>query len=203
MLRPLRFGVPQHWLRLPRRTIRLRLTALYAALFLASGAGLLTVTYVLVDHHTPVGVSFGNRQTGGKVQVQTIGLGAAGVARTPPGVCLTPGGPLASFQPAGVPLKAPPASTKRASQCAAWVQSQLAAARAAYLTSLLTDSGIALGLMAVAALGLGWLVSGRVLRPLRTITLKAQQISASNLHERLALSGPDDELKDLGETMDG
>jgi len=35
---------------LPRRTIRLRLTALYGALFLASGAGLLGITYVLVSH---------------------------------------------------------------------------------------------------------------------------------------------------------
>jgi signal transduction histidine kinase len=83
------------------------------------------------------------------------------------------------------------------------VQGQVNAARTGYLTSLLTDSGIALGLMAIAALGLGWLVSGRVLRPLRTITVKAQQISASNLHERLALDGPDDELKDLGDTVDG
>ena len=205
MLRPPPFAVPRRWLRLPRRTIRLRLTALYAALFLASGAGLLAVTYVLVDHHTPMAVSFGNGQAGGKFGVRAVGAGAAGITgQPPPGVCLTAMGPFAAVQPGDAPLKTPlTGSTRRASQCATWVQGQVNAARADYLTSLLTDSGVALGLMAVAALGLGWLVSGRVLRPLRTITVKAQQISASNLHERLALVGPDDELKDLGDTMDG
>jgi signal transduction histidine kinase len=201
MLRPRLFGVPRRWLRLPRRTIRLRLTALYAVLFLASGVGLLAVTYALVDNHTGAGVGIANRQAGGKVlQVRAAGGGIAG--QQPPRVCLTATGPLAAIQP-GVPVKLQSAaSTRLTTQCATWVQGQVNAARADYLTSLLTDSGIALGLMAIAALGLGWLVSGRVLRPLRTITLTARQLSASNLHERLALKGPDDELKELGDTMD-
>jgi signal transduction histidine kinase len=42
-----------------------------------------------------------------------------------------------------------------------------------------------------------------VLRPLRTITAAARRISASSLHERLALAGPDDELKELADTLDG
>ncbi len=67
---------------------------------------------------------------------------------------------------------------------------------------LLTYSGIALAIMAVVATGLGWLIAGRVLRPLRTITVTAQRITARNLHERLALAGPDDELKALGNTID-
>jgi signal transduction histidine kinase len=204
MLRQWSFAMQRRRLRLPRRTIRLRLTALCAALFLASGAGLLAVTYVLVDNHTPVGLSFTGGQAGGQVQLRAVGAETAGIPSQPPGVCLAATGPVATAQPGDVHVKAPAtASAKQAKQCAAWVQSQVDAARADYLTSLLTDSGIALGLMALAALGLGWLVSGRVLRPLRTITLKAQQISATNLHERLALSGPDDELKDLGDTMDG
>jgi signal transduction histidine kinase len=41
-----------------------------------------------------------------------------------------------------------------------------------------------------------------MLRPVRTITATARRISASNLHERLDLSGPDDELKELGDTFD-
>jgi signal transduction histidine kinase len=41
-----------------------------------------------------------------------------------------------------------------------------------------------------------------VLRPLREITGAARDISANNLHERLALDGPDDELKELGDTID-
>jgi signal transduction histidine kinase len=45
-------------------------------------------------------------------------------------------------------------------------------------------------------------MAGRVLRPLATITASARRISASSLHERLALGGPDDELKELGDTLD-
>jgi signal transduction histidine kinase len=67
---------------------------------------------------------------------------------------------------------------------------------------LLTASGIALALMAGLSLALGWLVAGRFLRPLRTVTTTAREISATNLHERLTLAGPDDELKELGDTFD-
>src|SRR5258708_8505563 len=45
--------------------------------------------------------------------------------------------------------------------------------------------------------------AGRALRPLRTITAAAQRISASSLNERLALDGPDDEIKELADTFDG
>jgi signal transduction histidine kinase len=68
---------------------------------------------------------------------------------------------------------------------------------------LLIASGIALAVIAVAAAAIGWLIAGRVLRPLRTITAAACRISASSLHERLALHGPDDELKELADTLDG
>jgi len=67
---------------------------------------------------------------------------------------------------------------------------------------LLVASAVALGFMAVASLAVGWLVAGRFLRPLRTITATTREISATNLHERLNLVGPDDELKELGDTFD-
>jgi signal transduction histidine kinase len=67
---------------------------------------------------------------------------------------------------------------------------------------LLIASAIALAIFAVAAAALGWLLAGRVLRPLSTITAAARRISASSLHERLALPGPDDELKELADTLD-
>ncbi len=67
----------------------------------------------------------------------------------------------------------------------------------------LIESGVALAIMAAVSIVLGWLVAGRVLRPLRTITAKTRQISERNLNERLALSGPRDELKDLADTVDG
>ena len=64
-------------------------------------------------------------------------------------------------------------------------------------------SVIALAIMAAVSMGLGWLIAGRVLRPLRTITTAARDISATDLHRRLALDGPDDEFKELGDTFDG
>jgi signal transduction histidine kinase len=62
---------------------------------------------------------------------------------------------------------------------------------------------IVLVAMVGASVLLGWFAAGRVLRPLRVMTTTTRQISEQNLHERLALAGPDDELKDLGDTIDG
>jgi signal transduction histidine kinase len=67
----------------------------------------------------------------------------------------------------------------------------------------LTAAEITLVAMGVASIALGWVVAGRVLRPLRTMTATTRQISDHNLHERLAMRGPDDELKDLADTIDG
>ena len=64
------------------------------------------------------------------------------------------------------------------------------------------ELGIALAITALIAIGLGWVVAGRALRPLREITAAAQEISATSLHRRLGLSGPDDELRRLGNTFD-
>ncbi len=60
---------------------------------------------------------------------------------------------------------------------------------------------LALAAIAVAVLAAWWL-AGRFLRPLRAITTAAQEISATNLHRRLSLDGPDDELTELGRTLD-
>ena len=75
--------------------------------------------------------------------------------------------------------------------------------RNADLRVLAVVSLIALAIMAAVSMGLGWLIAGRVLRPLRTITTAARDISATDLHRRLALDGPDDEFKELGDTFDG
>src|SRR5437588_2824968 len=71
------------------------------------------------------------------------------------------------------------------------------------LHQLEVESAIALAIMAAISGGLGWLVAGRVLRPLRTMTAATQQISEVNLHERLAVPGPRDELRQLANTIDG
>ncbi len=75
--------------------------------------------------------------------------------------------------------------------------------RTALLHGLLLRSGVALALMAAVSVWLGWLVAGLVLRPLRTITATTRQISEESLDQRLALSGPQDELQELGDTIDG
>lgn len=54
----------------------------------------------------------------------------------------------------------------------------------------------------VIAAGLAWWIAGRFLRPLRAINTAAREISATDLHRRLALDGPDDELSELGQTLD-
>jgi signal transduction histidine kinase len=74
---------------------------------------------------------------------------------------------------------------------------------AALLHELWTRSAVALGVLTLLSIALGWFIAGRALRPLRIITASARQISAASLGERLALSGPDDELKELGDTFDG
>jgi signal transduction histidine kinase len=150
--------------RLPPRTVRLRLTLLYGGLFLASGAGLLGITYVLVANEIT--------------------------------------GPFHVCCPGSTPQTAPPpgaASTYSGHASKEQAQAQ----KSAVLHQFLVTSGIALAIMAVAAVGLGWLVAGRVLRPLRTMTTTTRHISERNLHQRLALPGPHDELKDLGDTIDG
>ncbi len=71
------------------------------------------------------------------------------------------------------------------------VKAQAVRQHAAELHQLLVQSGIGLGLMALVSIALGWLVAGRVLSPLRTMTAATRRISEDNLHERLA-------LRDLG-----
>jgi signal transduction histidine kinase len=71
------------------------------------------------------------------------------------------------------------------------------------LHQLLVRSSIALAIVAVVSVGFGWIVAGRSLRPLRVMAARAQRISEENLHDRLALVGPRDELTDLGDTFDG
>jgi signal transduction histidine kinase len=76
-------------------------------------------------------------------------------------------------------------------------------AHAAVSHQFLLGSLIALGVMAVLSVVVGWVVAGRVLRPLRVMTAAARRISADSLDERLAMPGPGDELKDLAGTIDG
>jgi signal transduction histidine kinase len=79
---------------------------------------------------------------------------------------------------------------------------QLDATRQAALNSLLTQGGLALVGVTVIAIGFGWLLSERALRPVHKITETARRVAAGNLHERIALDGPRDEVKELADTFD-
>jgi signal transduction histidine kinase len=148
-----------------RWTIRLRLTLLYGALFLATGVLLLAVTYVLVAH-TPTWAEV----TPPRTPELTLPSGAGPVPQVP----------------------SPSVQS----------QEQLARQRADDLRQLLVASGIALALMTFVSVGLGWLMAGRVLRPLRTMAVTAKSISANDLHQRLQRQGPSDEIKELADTFD-
>jgi len=173
-------------MQLPRRTVRLKLTLLYGALFLACGTALLAVTYFLVAQHLPTALAGKDLITSQQQKQQTAigGISSGGE------VCFQQS--TGSAQPGTAP-----AATLPGNGCAAL----LSAARSDELRQLITDSAIALAIMAAASTGLGWVVAGRVLQPLRTITAAARRISASNLYQRLALDGADDELTDLGKTF--
>jgi signal transduction histidine kinase len=125
-----------------RRTVRMRLTALYFALFVLSAVVLLAITN---------------------------GVGSSGSEE---------GSSTSGTRTTVVSLQSGPSH------------------------QYLLGSAIALGVMAVVSVAAGWVVAGRVLRPLRRMTTATRRISADSLHERLAIDGPEDELKDLADTID-
>ncbi|HEY3188875.1 MAG TPA: HAMP domain-containing sensor histidine kinase [Solirubrobacteraceae bacterium] len=134
---------------MPHPTVRLRLTLLYAGVFLLAGAALLTVSYLLVR----------NNLTADHV---SVGSGPADELR-------------------------------RA------IQREVADDA---LDKLRVQYAVALAAMTALSVLLGWLVAGRVLRPLQQITATARHVSQDTLDERIALEGPRDELKELADTFD-
>ncbi len=170
-------------LHLPRRTIRLRLALLYGGLFFISGAVLLTITYTIVA-----------RTHGAYSQSVAVPFEQSQSHAAPSG---TPAQGLAGPGEEGVQ------PTLHAHPDGASVQVFNPGQHGADLRVLAVVSVIALVVMAAVSMGLGWLMAGRVLRPLSTITSAARDISATDLHKRLALDGPNDEFKELGDTFDG
>ena len=190
-----------------RGSVRIRLTVLFACLFLASGAGLLGITYVLVSRannsiivarissSSPLGDS------GSALPVQVSGApGASGPASSG---TASGGTAIGGTAIGGTAAGGPGAVGTGGLPDPDLLQAQAAQTRAREDDALLLYSGIALGIMALVAAALGWCVAGRALRPLRRITSSARRISATNLNERLALDGPDDDLRELADTIDG
>jgi signal transduction histidine kinase len=159
-------SAPGAWLHLPSRTARLRLTLLYAGMFLLLGTALIATIYVLASASSTINVTT-----------------ATAVPTSAPSARRAPSLPLA--RGARTP-----------------VADQVGRQHSADLARLLAVSWLVLAVTAVAAAVLGWFASGRVLRPLREMTATARTISAGNLSERVALAGPDDEFKQLADTLD-
>ena len=161
----------------PRWTARLRLTLWYGGLFVLAGLVLVATSYLLV-----------------RQRLMPPGAGVAGKV-----VCVQPGGCQPLPFGAGAPAPDPNRSIViTGGQITTFKAAVLSDAMRTFLQTML---GV-LALTALGSLGLGWVVAGRVLRPLQRITATAQRLSERTLHQRIALQGPDDELKELADTFD-
>ena len=171
-------GVPE------RPSIRLRLTLWYGALFLLAGTVLLALNFALVARNFPSGgedlrVSLEERLDfrSGELRGEFTFLVQRRPARDKPGV-----------------FRAVPASSL--------FNNLVSQVKEDMLRELVWQSSIALGLMAVVSIGLGWFVAGRMLRPVHEIADTARRITDDRLEERIDLDGPPDELKDLADQFD-
>ena len=152
----------------PRR-VRTRLAVLYATLFLLAGAALLGLTYALLAGSLPATAGPAKTSAVGRPQQLAIckSLSAPGKPPPPPGIIQKC---KAAFE--------------------AGAQAGSANQRDSTLSTMLDVSLIGLAVTALASGWLGWFVSGRVLRPIRSITEAAQRASELQLGERLSLAGP-------------
>ncbi|WP_199439348.1 ATP-binding protein [Umezawaea beigongshangensis] len=169
-----------------RLSVRTRLTALYGGAFLVAGAVLLGVEYVLVQQALPDSDTF--------VVAAVRAIPPAGP--TPP----QPSGVAA--RPAVVPAEELSGGTT-ATEVARTLELSLDDYRSSALSTLLTQSAVALVVTAGLAVLLGWLLASRVLRPLNEITATARKLGAEDLDRRIGMSGPHDELRELADTFDG
>ncbi|MCY4615247.1 MAG: ATP-binding protein [Chloroflexi bacterium] len=167
-----------------RPSIRLRLTLWYGSLFLLAGTVLLCLNFTLVARNFPGGgedmrVALEERLEfeAGELRGEFTFLLQREPVRNRPTV-----------------YRALPASSLFES-----VASQI---REDTLRELVWQSSIALGLMAIVSIGLGWFVAGRMLRPVHEIAATARRITDERLEERIDLDGPPDDLKDLADQFD-
>jgi signal transduction histidine kinase len=82
------------------------------------------------------------------------------------------------------------------------VQAGASAQRSTTLTHLLIYSLLSLAGATLLAAAAGWIVAGRILRPVHRLTAAARAASEQNLSHRIALQGPRDELRELADTFD-
>jgi signal transduction histidine kinase len=173
-----------------RLTIRARLTAIYGGLFLLAGAGLLAVTYLLMD------ATLDQQPLNGDVIISSsVREGDVPATAEQMVVAGRPG--MAARLEALTPAQR--VAVEQKIEFAKQIQEE---SQQQALNSLLTWGGIALAGFAVAGICVGWVVAGRTLRPIQQITATARRVADRNLHERIGLTGPRDELRELGDTFD-
>jgi signal transduction histidine kinase len=176
--------------RLWPQKVRTRLALIYAALFFAAGSALLGLTYGLVASSLPTQPPAGD--TVSNQELSTLIHECKATSYVVKGNHLIP---------VSTPLL--PACKQAEVAYNAGTAAGLAAQRDRALSDLLVFSLVGLAVMTIASGGLGWFMSGRVLRPVRVITETARRASEQHLGERLALTGARDELKELADTFDG
>ncbi|MCL5736939.1 MAG: HAMP domain-containing protein [Actinobacteria bacterium] len=166
-------------------TIRLKLTLWYGGLFLLAGILLITINFLMVrDSLNPA------PEKARAAVAERFGI---------PPEALEFGGP---FGPAGVPGEFQRYVTINGIPLPRLLDEAQKELRHEALQQLWIRSVLALAIMAVITFGLAWLLAGRMLKPLHAITSTARRLSESTLHERIALRGPRDELKELADTFD-
>jgi signal transduction histidine kinase len=157
---------------------RSRLTLLYTTLFALGGGALVTTTYLLVAHalHNATVVVTTPRDVQQKIQQ-----------------CLT------AVEQSG---RSKDAFQKCAAIYANGVRAGVSAQRTTTLANLLAYSLIGLAVLMLLAVVVGWIVAGRILRPVHRLTAAARAASEQDLSQRIALDGPRDELRELADTFD-
>lgn len=164
-------------------SIRTRLAVLFGATFLVAGLTLVGLNYFLVDaeiRNAPEGSRQAFAEEFG-IELPDFGgrQGAGAIPRGLGDLVLEDGRTLREA-----------------------AESFEARLRTELLNSILVQSLIALGIVAVIAGAAGWLVSQRALDPVAEITQTARTFTEANLSQRVALEGPPDEIKELADTFD-
>ncbi len=173
-----------------RLTIRVRLTVLYGGLFLLAGIILLGVTYLLAKQR----MDATSPKPAGIVAVNAPGMSGLDAPDT-------------RLRLADAKVTFADGRTLPVDQAITEMNREQERLRQNALNSMLTQGGIALVVVGAAAFGFGWLIAERALRPVHEITATARRVAAAananrGLHERIALTGPRDEIKELADTFD-
>jgi signal transduction histidine kinase len=180
--------------RRPRRSIRLRLAALLTALFVLLGGTLLGVSYALVRSNLTVDPRQLAETAADRLGLEPTRTPQGEPTHSDPGEALRGGA-----GDDGSPTALQAAAHRRFVAQIEEVQEELADDA---LRELTLQYLAIMAAMAVLSGALGWFVAGRLLRPVSEITATARKVSNESLHERIALEGPDDELKQLADTFD-